>query len=171
MAGQAVGADRDDLVLRVGLLSLAMALGYALLCTFILAFGAALIARGFTDDVEVIETAIRLLYVAAAFQLGDACNIIARGVLRGTGDVRYAAVVSVTASWLALPPLTWLLGHHYGLGAIGGWYGICAEIAVASCFLWWRLWGKGWQAAAAKSREDLRREEEKREAAELAQAA
>lgn len=155
MAGQAVGANRDELIHTVALYCLAVGAAYALLCTVILAFGAPGIAALFGDDLAVRHTATKLLYLAAVFQLGDAFNITARSILRGTGDVRFPAIVGVVISWLALPPLTWLFGHVMGLGAVGAWLGITFEIFTVASILWWRLWRGGWRPSASKSRSVL----------------
>ncbi len=153
MAGQAVGADRDELIPKLAGYAMALAGLYALTCTLILLLRAHQIAGFFGDDLGVRKTATNLLYMAALFQLGDAFNIVARGMLRGTGDVRFAAIVGVLISWLALPPLTWFFGHHLGMGAIGGWFAITAEIFSAATILWWRLGRGGWRASARKSRD------------------
>src|SRR5690606_18086486 len=155
MAGQAVGADRDDLVLGVARLGLWLAGAYTALCTLILALGAPVIARMFTPDARVIAAAVPLLYVASAFQVADGANVVARGVLRGTGDVRYPAVVGIVATWSLTPPLCWVLGHLLGMGALGGWIGLSAEIVVTSTIFWWRLVRRGWSGAAARSRASL----------------
>ena len=155
MAGQAVGADRDELVPTIALYALGVALFYAVTCTLVLLIGAPAIAGLFGDDAQVRATATSLLYVAAAFQLGDAFNIIARGMLRGTGDVRVPAIICVSVSWLALPPITWFLGHHMGMGAVGAWLGLTSEIVVVAAILWVRLWKGGWRQSAAQSRHAL----------------
>ena len=59
----------------------------------------------------------------------------------------------MVTSWLCTPTLTWILGEHYGLGAVGGWLGLCVEIFVAAGILWWRLERRGWTRAAELSRE------------------
>jgi MATE family multidrug resistance protein len=155
MAGQAVGADRDELVLGVARLAMMLAGVYTAICTGVLALGAPWIAELFTTDAAVIATAIPLLHVAAAFQVADAANVVARGVLRGTGDVRYPAVVGILSAWALTPPICWILGHRMGLGAFGGWIGLSAEIMAASGLFWWRLVRRGWQRSAARSRADL----------------
>lgn len=155
LAGQAVGANRDDLVVGVARHAMLLAGIYTGLCTFVLAFGAPLIARMFTDDANVLAAAIPLLYVAAAFQVADAANVVARGVLRGAGDIRYPAVVGVLAAWSLTPPLCWLLGYKLGLGAFGGWLGLSAEILATAAIFWWRLARSGWRGSAQKSRQAL----------------
>jgi multidrug resistance protein, MATE family len=155
MAGQAVGADRDDLVLNVARLSMLLAGLYTAACTVVLALGAQVIVGLFTTDPSVIAAAVPLLHVAAAFQIADAANVVSRGLLRGTGDVRYPAVIGIAAAWSLTPPLTWLLGHVAGLGAFGGWLGLCAEIMAVAALFWLRLLRRGWQPAAARARAEL----------------
>ncbi len=153
LAGQAVGAGRYELVNRVARMALSISGGYAFVCTAVFALAAGLIVKSFTPDPEVISRATTLLHIAAVFQLFDAANIIARCTLRGAGDVRYSAIVGVVTSWLCTPTLTWIPGRHYGLGAAGGWLGLCLEIFVTAGILWRRLERGGWTSAAALTRE------------------
>ena len=55
-----------------------------------------------------------LLVVAATFQVFDGAAMIGRGVLRGTGDVRFPAVVGIVCAWVMTPPAAYLLGLHFG---------------------------------------------------------
>jgi MATE family multidrug resistance protein len=147
-----VGANRDDLVVRIARLGMVAAAIYTGTCTVILALGAPLIVAGFNPTGELAHLAARLLYVAAIFQVFDGANIVARAVLRGAGDVRYAAVVGVVSSWLFTPPLTWLLGYRLGLGAFGGWLGLLGEIVCGAVVLWVRVERRKWMPAAVESR-------------------
>jgi MATE family multidrug resistance protein len=148
LVGQAVGAGVYSLVLRVARLALAITGVYTAGWSLLLAFGSGALVSVFTPDQGVMSTATRLLHIAAVFQIFDGANMVARCALRGAGDVRYAAVVGVLTSWLCTPTLAWLLGHHYRLGAFGGWLGLCLEIIVGAGILWWRLERRGWFAAA-----------------------
>ncbi|MCS6914199.1 MAG: MATE family efflux transporter [Myxococcales bacterium] len=155
LVGQAVGADRDGLVRRVARHALAGSLVYTLACTLGFALFAPWIVAAFRPAAGVATVAVRLLYVAAVFQVFDGANMVARGALRGTGDVRYAAVVGVVCSWLLTPPLTWLLGYRLQLGALGGWIGLSAEIIIGAIVLWHRLERGMWREAAMRSRAAL----------------
>jgi MATE family multidrug resistance protein len=152
LAGQAVGADRDELVLRVARLAAVVGAIYTAACTAIVVVGAPLIARLFTDDPALRAAATALLYISAVFQIADGGNVVARGVLRGTGDVRVPAVIGIVTAWMLTPPLTWLLGYRAGLGAAGGWIGLCGEIILCTSLLWWRLVRGHWRRAARESR-------------------
>jgi multidrug resistance protein, MATE family len=152
LAGQAVGANRDDLVLRVARAGMWATGIYTGACALVMALGGRLLVGGFTGNGVVVAEAVRLLYVAAVFQVFDAANIMGRGVLRGAGDVRFPAIVGVVTSWVFTPPLAWLLGWKLGLGALGGWIGLCAEIIAGAAILWVRLERRTWLPAAAESR-------------------
>src|SRR5690606_37988871 len=88
LVGQAVGADRDDLVRRVARQTLVLVAIYTSSCALVMALVPDLIAGAFTEDPALIATTRRLLYVAALFQIFDGMHIVGRCVLRGTGDVR-----------------------------------------------------------------------------------
>jgi MATE family multidrug resistance protein len=152
LVGQAVGAGRLDLVLRVARSALAMTSVYTGLCTALLVAFAPTIAAGFSEGPVVQTVATRLLWIAAVFQVLDGANVVARGVLRGAGDVRVPAAIGVATSWLATPPLAWVLGMGLGWGAAGGWLGLTLEIGLASWLLWRRLLGGAWQAPALAAR-------------------
>ena len=82
----------------------------------------------------------------------DGANVVARGVLRGAGDVRFSALLSVLTAWVTTPPLTLLLGVTLGLGAFGGWLGLCAEIMLGAAVLWHRWVAEAGSSAAQRSR-------------------
>ncbi|MBK8994763.1 MAG: MATE family efflux transporter [Myxococcales bacterium] len=155
MVGQAVGAGQDGLVPKVARRALLVATAYTGVCALVFVAFAQLLAGAFTADLAVRGVTVKLLWVAAAFQIFDGANAIARCVLRGTGDVRYPAVIAVVIAWVSTPPLAWFLGVRLGWGALGGWLGLCAEIVVGSSLLWWRLERGSWRKAAEASRERL----------------
>ena len=153
LVGQAVGANKDALVARVAKRALAIGAGYASTCLVAFVFlGGAVATALAAGDTALAERATLLVHVSLAFLVADAANVIARGVLRGASDVRYAAVIGIATSWLTTPPLTWLLGMRWGLGAAGGWIGLAVEIIVGASLFWLRVWRGGWRPAAAAAR-------------------
>jgi multidrug resistance protein, MATE family len=153
LVGQAVGANRDVLVGQVARRALALGLGYATACSvLIVVFGGSVAHALAAGDPVLGDRATTLVYVGLTFLLADAANVIARGVLRGASDVRYAAVLGIATAWLTTPPLTWLLGDYFGLGVVGGWIGLSLEITVGASLYWLRVWRGGWKPAAAAAR-------------------
>ncbi len=158
LAGRAVGANEDRRVLLVAKAALGVATVYALLCAVVFIGGAIPLLTLFTTDVQVQRIGVHLLYVAGCFQIVDAANIVARCVLRGTGDVRIPAIFSIVSGWFWVPFLTWYLGLHLHLGAVGGWLALTVDICVQGGFFWYRLQRGDWLSAARSSRERLARE-------------
>jgi len=155
LSAQAVGANRDAGVRIVARHALGLAIAYTGACGLLFAAAARPLAALFTTNEAVRDLAAQLLYVAAAFQVFDGANIVARCVLRGAGDVRYPAAVGVLTAWVCTPPLTLGLGISLGWGALGGWLGLCAEIVLGAGVLWWRFVKGHWRAAAERSRSAL----------------
>ena len=154
LAGQAVRADRDDLVPTVAPLhALGVAVAYGAVFArwyWLWALPALPDSLGMTRRCE--DGHNTALYVAAAFQLGDAFNIIARGMLRGTGDVRVPAIICVECFLAGFsPPLTWVFwGTEWGSRS-------CWRLArtylrdlllCGRLILWWRLWKRALAAPA-----------------------
>lgn len=158
MAGQAIGAARHRLVVGVARRAAFVGSLYTGLCALVFGVFARPLAGLFTSDAELVTLTVKLLWVAAVFQVFDGVNIIARGVLRGIGDVRFPAVLGVIITWCTTPPLAWWLHARFELGALGGWLGISVEIIVGAFILWHRVERRHWLPAAREQRRRLRRE-------------
>ncbi len=155
MVGQAVGAARDDLVMPIARLTVRTVGIYTGLCSLLCAALAPQLVGAFTRDPEALAAGIRLVHVSVLFLAMDGANIVARSVLRGTGDVAFPAWVGVICSWALTPPLAWLLGFRLHLLAFGGWLGLSAEVFLGAAIQWVRLWRGGWRPFAAKTRAEV----------------
>jgi multidrug resistance protein, MATE family len=126
---------RADRVMRT---ALALALGFTAICGVIFAFGAGLIVRGFTDDPVAAEIARRLLYLAIVYQIFKAAKYVLCEALRAAQDVRVTAAIGVAAAWVCGAGGAYVLGARAGWGAVGGWLGLLAEVALATALYRWR---------------------------------
>lgn len=157
LVGNAVGAGRFGLVSQVARRALVLGAIYTAACTVVFALAAAPLARLLAgDDAALVAVTTTLIRISAAFLVADAANVIARGVLRGAGDVTYPALVGVVSAWLMTPPTAWLLGQVAGWGAPGGWLGLTGEIVLGAVVLWHRVVRGAWRASAAASTRRLR---------------
>lgn len=84
---------------------------------------------------EVIALAVRLLTVAAFFQVFDGAQTIAAGALRGLKDTRLPAVAASIGYWGLGFPIAWFFGVHLGYGALGIWWGLAAGLAAVAVLL------------------------------------
>ena len=156
LVGQAVGAGQDQLVPRVANRAFVLGAAYSTVCCIVYAIlGGHIAAAMASGDAALADRATTLVHVGLVFLVADAANVIARGVLRGASDIRYAAIVGIATSWLTTPPLAWFLGVHLDLGVVGGWLGLALEIVVGAALFWWRVRRGGWRPAAAKARREM----------------
>ncbi len=137
--GNAVGRGDFQGVRRAGGVGLVLVLTTQLLSAGVMLAFPAQIARIYTDDAQVIDLVVQLLWLAALFQLPDGLQVAAAGALRGLKDTRVPMLINVVAYWLIGMPLAWWLGFRAELGARGLWMGLIAGLSVAAVLLLWRF--------------------------------
>lgn len=94
----------------------------------------------YIDDLEVQNFAIRLLIVAAFFQVSDGVQAVALGCLRGLTDVKVPALLTFIAYWVISLPVGYFLAFKLGLEAEGIWYGLLIGLSIAAILLVYRFY-------------------------------
>jgi MATE family multidrug resistance protein len=87
----------------------------------------------------IISTGVVFIYVSALFQLADAGQVMALGLLRGLGDTRRPMVLTAVSYWLIGIPASYLLAFPAGLGGPGLWLGLVIGLVTAASLLLWRF--------------------------------
>ena len=91
------------------------------------------------ENKEVIFIASKLLLVAAVFQISDGVQVVVLGALRGLQDVKVPMYITFVAYWVVGFPISYYLGKHTKLGAVGIWIGLLAGLTTAALFLYIRF--------------------------------
>jgi MATE family multidrug resistance protein len=86
-------------------------------------------------DNEVIVIAMRLMIVAAIFQLSDGIQVVSLGILRGISDVNIPTWITMFAYWVISLPLGYLLAFNFEMDAMGIWFGFLAGLTVSAVLL------------------------------------
>ncbi len=89
----------------------------------------------------IVRAGATLLLVAAAFQVADAAQVMALGLLRGMQDTAVPMGIAALAYWVVGVPVAYGLGFGAGLGGVGVWSGLVAGLGLAAALLMWRFWG------------------------------
>jgi MATE family multidrug resistance protein len=109
----------------------------------LLLLGKSLIAALYTNDTEVQQVAVKLLTLAAIFQVADVLQVAAISALRGFRDTRIPMLIIFLSFWGVGMPLGYVLTFTNilapAMGATGFWIGLIAGIASASVLLLIRL--------------------------------
>ena len=98
------------------------------------------IASSIVDDRDVVELAVKLLFIVGAFQIVDGIQIVSCSALRGMGDVTIPAWLGALCYLGIAVPLSALLAFAFGMGAEGVWWGLAWGLVIASVLLGARSW-------------------------------
>lgn len=148
-AGHAFGAT-DTARLRAGAkAALILSLGVALLT--IAAFWGLpetliglFLDRSKPEAPAILAFGAQLLVVAGLFQLFDAAQVMALGLLRGVHDTRVPMWVATISYWGVGVPASYVLAFPLGMGGVGLWLGLVAGLACVGVTLILRFWRGPW---------------------------
>ncbi len=144
-AGRALGrGDAEDLR-RGAQVVVAMSLGMAGLTVIAFLTLPELLLSGFLspgdpDRAAVIALGVPLLAAAAVFQLADASQVMALGLLRGVQDTRVPMVIAAVSYWGIGVPVSYVLGFVLDWQGPGVWVGLAVGLFCAGIFMMWRFW-------------------------------
>ncbi len=92
------------------------------------------------ESAEILRYGTILLALAALFQLADAMQVMALGLLRGIRDTRVPMWAAAVSYWVIGIPCSYVLGFRFDMGGVGLWLGLCVGLALAAGMLMWRFW-------------------------------
>ena len=92
------------------------------------------------DTAAILGFGTVLLAMAALFQVADAMQVMALGLLRGVQDTRVPMVLAAVSYWVIGIPCSWVLAFPLGYGGVGLWTGLVIGLVVAAVLLMARFW-------------------------------
>ncbi|MDA8586252.1 MATE family efflux transporter [Rhodobacteraceae bacterium] len=90
----------------------------------------------------ILAIGATLLACAALFQLVDAGQVMALGMLRGVQDTLIPMAIAIISYWLVGLPVSYVLGFTFGLEGVGIWLGLTVGLACACVMMHARFWGR-----------------------------
>ncbi len=135
--------DRDAIVLMI---QAATAVTFILAIMVVVVFVSIpeLIVSAFLDEsaekaAVVLSIGITLMYLGAAFQIGDALQVVALGILRGFSDTKVPMLIAAFSYAVVGAPISYLLGFIAGWGSVGVWCGFIIGLGMAALLLFLRI--------------------------------
>lgn len=98
----------------------------------------------FTTNSQVMGLGTQTLKIAAATEIFFSFSVVASGICRGAGDVKFPLAVSIIGMWGFRIGLVWLAARVMMFGVAGVWIAIAIDCFVRSCLFLYRLWGGKW---------------------------
>jgi MATE family multidrug resistance protein len=155
MVGHAVGGRKLHTARRRGFIAIGVGVVAAFAAAALFLAYPSAILRIYTRDVAILAIGVKLLALAAVFQLFDSVQTVTTGALRGLGNTHAAMLINLAGYWVLGLPFGWLLCFRYGYGVYGIWWGLTLALAAiaTSLFFYWssasakmvgaRPWGVG----------------------------
>ncbi len=91
---------------------------------------------------EIMQLGALLLAIAALFQLVDAAQVMALGLLRGVRDTTVPMIMAAVSYWAIGIPAALVMGFRLGWGGAGVWLGLTLGLACAGVLMMARFWGR-----------------------------
>ncbi|WP_283177177.1 MATE family efflux transporter [Gemmobacter sp. 24YEA27] len=88
----------------------------------------------------VLQFGMTLLALAALFQLADAMQVMALGLLRGIQDTAVPMWLATMSYWVIGIPVSYVLAFPLGFGGVGLWSGLVIGLVGAAVSLMIRFW-------------------------------
>lgn len=154
--GDAAGRGDTLAIRETAYAVIGLSVGFALVAASIFVLlprtlGGLYIDSAAADRPQIIALVVVLLVWAALFQLADAMQAIALGLLRGVQDTQAPALIAAVAYWLIGAPTAYVAGFVLGFGPGGIWLGLLVGLAAAAGLLMRRFWAGeargGWTRA------------------------
>lgn len=160
LTGQFLGAGQPARATRGALLACLVGGSVMILSGFLFYFQADWLTGIFASEqtADVARAAVPLLQLVAYSMPSLALVIILNGALRGAGDTRVPLVFTVVGLLGIRIPLAYYLAwdtinvplfdisfNGQGLGLIGAWYAMVADVVIRSFLVVWRFCQGGWQ--------------------------
>ena len=103
------------------------------------------LARIINSDALMISRAAPLIRLCGTIQIFFATYMVLSFALRGAGDTRTTMKLTYLSVFLIRVPGAYLLGHVLGMGLIGVWIALCADLTVKGLLFAGRFLHGGWQ--------------------------
>jgi MATE family multidrug resistance protein len=139
--GHAVGAGDRARARRNGSMAIAIGAAFMAIAATVFVTQPRMLLHIYTHDAQTVSVGVRLLVVAAVFQIFDGIQGIGTGALRGLGNTRGPMLINLVAYGLIGLPIGYLLCFKTSLGIYGLWGGLTLALIFAAAmvlFSWLR---------------------------------
>lgn len=144
LVGQSLGEQRPDLAKVYG--GFCQRLGF--LCSALLAVVYTIFGRDifrlFSDDPEILDYGIVIMDFIAVIVFLQVAQVIYSGCLRGGGDTKFVALVSLISVACIRPFSGWLFVYPLNMGLIGAWLGLLLDQTLRMLLTRWRFCSDKW---------------------------
>jgi len=145
LVGQSLGKKRPDLAKIYG----GFCQHFGMLCSITIALIYATLGKSifnlFSFDPIILSYGDIIMKIIGAIVILQVSQVIFGGCLRGAGDTRYIAMISLISVTIIRPLSGWLLVYPLQFGLIGAWMSLLLDQSVRFLLTWRRFRSGKWQ--------------------------
>lgn len=145
LVGQSLGKKRPDLAKIYG----GFCQHFGMLCSITIALIYATLGKPifnlFSFDPIILSYGDIIMKIIGAIVILQVSQVIFGGCLRGAGDTRYIAMISLISVTIIRPLSGWLLVYPLQFGLIGAWMSLLLDQSVRFLLTWRRFRSGKWQ--------------------------
>ena len=124
LVGQSLGAKRVDMARIYGGFCQRLGLIFAAMLSVIFLTLGRPIFNLFSDGEQFLEYGTMIMAVLTVVVFLQISQVVFSGCLRGAGDAKFTAFVSLISVTIIRPGAGWLFCYPLGLGLFGAWIGL-----------------------------------------------
>ncbi len=145
LVGQSLGQKRADIARVYGAFCQQLGFLFSLIIAIVYTIFGEHIYSLFATDQAILDYGNIIMKLVAIIVMLQIAQLIFGGCLRGAGDTRYTAFVSLVSVAFIRPFTSWLFVYPLGMGLIGAWVGLLLDQIVRFTLTRHRFKGGKWQ--------------------------
>jgi len=147
LVGQALGAKRKDLAMANVMISRKLAIIVSIFLMVTIFLLRSWLPTMFTDDASIIAGSAAAFFVVVLGMIPQNGRVVYSGCLRGAGDVKFVAMISLVCVAVVRPALTWIMCYpmanvfpeFFVISATGPWISFVIESFLRQYLLYRRV--------------------------------
>ena len=155
LVSQSLGKVRHDMAMHYSKRTQRIGMGTAAAIAIFIFFCNKSLIGLYNSDPMIVATGSALLSMVALIQPFQASQFIYAGALRGAGDTKFTAAVTMLTVMILRPGLAILFINRFGLGLNGAWYALVVDQVVRTALVFYRYhsakWLTSFKPAASKA--------------------
>lgn len=144
LIGRSLGEQRPDMAKIYGGVCQRFGFFFALCLAPIFLFGGRFLFSLFSSDTLILDYGGMIMRVMTVVVFLQISQVIYSGCLRGAGDTKYIAFVSLISVAFIRPLSGWLFCYPLAMGLLGAWIGLLADQVIRFIMTWIRFRGGHW---------------------------
>ncbi|MDD5730388.1 MAG: MATE family efflux transporter [Candidatus Omnitrophica bacterium] len=148
IVGNLLGKKKSEESFHAGIVTAVTGVIIVTFLSILVVLNSPAIAAFLSPNDIVVNESVKYICISLIFEPVMAWGVILAGSLNGAGDTKSVMKIITLSIWLVRIPLSYLLGIHFGLGAVSVWWSMNLSILAQTFFITRHYFSRKWIARA-----------------------